>query len=171
MRIPVPKHIELRVRKLLVWLCMGCVLCIGVGAILWRIGAFGALMYLDIPLHLFGGFVAATALIVALYAIHDSDGVDGAPFVLKFVAALGFVALVSIAWEIFEFFTDTYMGTCLQVSVIETLKDMLVALAGGVMPACVLCRKAEQPFMRLVGCVSGDEDMSQRKGFENGAGD
>ena len=52
------------------------------------------------------------------------------PKALAMVSILGFTALVTISWEVLEHFIDHFLGTRLQLSIPDTLKDMLVGLAG-----------------------------------------
>jgi hypothetical protein len=53
------------------------------------------------------------------------------------LSTISFVTLVSVLWELFELFTDTFLQTGLQGSVAETLKDIAVGLVGGL--SSLLC--------------------------------
>jgi len=101
-------------------------------AVLWYLDRIDWFSYIDIPLHLIGGLVSSLCFLLFLVVIHGNDGLRRIPRWLRCVLVLGFTALVTIAWEFFEYFTDTYLGTQLQSTVIETLKDMAVGLAGAV---------------------------------------
>lgn len=130
MKFPIPESLESRARWLL--FIAGCVLGLLMGG-LWLLGFVKQvdwLIYLDIPLHLIGGLVAALCFLCFVAAIHRNEGMRQIPRWLRCVLVLGFTALVTIAWEFFEYFADTYLGTELQSTVIETLKDMAVGLLG-----------------------------------------
>jgi len=130
MKLPISESLELRARRLL--FIGGGVLGLAMGG-LWLLGFVQQvdwLVYLDIPLHLAGGLVAALCFLCFVAAIHRNEGMRQIPRWLRCLAVLGFTALVTIAWEFFENLTDTYLGTELQSSVIETLKDMAVGLIG-----------------------------------------
>jgi len=74
--------------------------------------------------------ISALCFLLFVAAVPSGTGMRMIPRWLRCVLVLGFTALVTIAWEFFEYFTDTYLGTELQSTVIETLKDMAVGLAG-----------------------------------------
>jgi hypothetical protein len=88
------------------------------------------LFYIDIPLHPIGGLISGLCLWLFAAALHDRPGIRQIPRWLRSLLVLGFTALVTIAWEFLEYFTDTYLGTELQSTVIETLKDMAVGIVG-----------------------------------------
>jgi hypothetical protein len=98
------------------------------GALLWSQERYDVLLYIDIPLHLFGGGAAALVFLLAVVRLHGAAHFAGLRYWLRAVLILGFTALVTIAWEFFEHFTDTHPGTSLQSTVIETLKDLAVGL-------------------------------------------
>jgi len=130
MKFPIPEPLESRARRLL--FIAGCALVPMMGgfALLRFIERIEWLVYLDIPLHLSGGLIAALCFLCFVAALHRNEGMRRIPRWLRCMLVLGFTALVTIAWEFFEYFTDTFLGTELQSTVIETLKDMAVGLIG-----------------------------------------
>jgi hypothetical protein len=127
---------------MLFWVAILAAVSFGVCAILWIRGRFDLVTYIDIPLHLFGGFVASLSFLVFIHVVHGHKIMSGIPYWLRALLIMGFVALVTIAWEFFEHITDTYFGTHLQSTVIETLKDMAMGLAGSLPVAFWLTRDA-----------------------------
>lgn len=103
--------------------------------VLWLQGSHGLLRHMDIPLHLLGGFAAAAAFVWILPFVVAPETLRAIPKALAMVSILGFTALVTIAWEVLEHFIDHFLGTRLQRSIPDTLKDMLVGLAGAALVA------------------------------------
>jgi xanthine/uracil permease len=86
--------------------------------------------YADIPLHLLGGFIAAAIFVAVIHFFFDFFTLRKLPKFFAMLSIMGFVALVTISWEIFEYFSDRYFGTMVQLSIGDTLKDMIVGLLG-----------------------------------------
>lgn len=107
-------------------------------------GLYGAWPWYDIPMHFLGGYAMAILGLDIWYAFvhrYEVEGkgalAGGVPGVVMFVAVLGFVALVSIGWEWFEFLVDQLAdGIRLeygiaQASVKDTMGDFVMDLIGG----------------------------------------
>ena len=120
-----------------------------VAAILWWQGRHELVVHLDIPLHLYGGCSAALVFLLSVVALHGEDHLWQLKYWLRVVVVLGFTALVTIAWEFLEHFTDTWLGTNLQSTVLETLKDMAVGLLGAVPVAFWMTRTAKRRAKEL----------------------
>jgi hypothetical protein len=142
MRFSLPGDVERIARRMLSCVAILAVISIGVCAFLWIRSRFDLVIYIDIPLHLFGGFVASLSFLVLIYVVHGVKSIADMPYWLRAVLVMGFTALVTIAWEFFEHITDTYVGTHLHSTVIETLKDMAVGLVGSLPVALWLTRVA-----------------------------
>ena len=60
---------------------------------------------------------------------------------------MGIVALIAVAWELFEYFMDTYVGMNLQhtldTGVTDTMQDMLVALLGGFLSSIFIWKRSK----------------------------
>lgn len=91
--------------------------------------------WFDIPLHLAGG-VWLAGLFYYLFvqkkaALHYTDN-----FAVTLVLALGFVALVGVLWEFYEYLYDVFAAGRhglfnVQAGLSDTLKDLINDLIGG----------------------------------------
>lgn len=88
------------------------------------------LVWLDIPMHIAGGFAASwTAL---LFLRHQK--VELKPDWLKFVLLIGFTCFASIIWEVYEFYHDLFFKEYVyQVSALDTMADMGDGLIGAIL--------------------------------------
>ena len=88
--------------------------------------------WFDIPMHFLGGFLLAIIFFYFWRFAHISIGnVFGA-----LVLMLGFVALIGVFWEFYEFLHDFYLLTGGKISVFQnsfadTVKDLFFDLVGG----------------------------------------
>ena len=92
--------------------------------------ALGTSLFTGDLLDLLGGFIAATLFVIAVHFFFDHAALTSLPKFFAVFSIIGFVALVTIAWEILEFFSDRYLGTSVQLTIADTLKDMVVGLLG-----------------------------------------
>ncbi len=102
-------------------------------------GFYGTIPSYDIPMHFGGGF-AMGALALAIWG----QGVERIHFKGRFAKhlkwwlvplfVLGFVALISIAWEVHEYALDMLLtdGVSRQLSIDDTMGDFLFDLSGGI---------------------------------------
>ncbi len=130
MNLPLPPELARKTRLLTI--AAGALMKVGLilaAILLWQ-GRHEFVVHVDIPLHLYGGCAAALVFLLSVAALHGEDHLWQLRYWLRVVLVLGFTALVTIAWEFFEHFTDTCLGTNFQSTVIETLKDMAVGLLG-----------------------------------------
>lgn len=101
----------------------------------WLVGGYGAIPFVDVPLHAAGGF--AVGLLAMAWLRRRSDDA-----LLQLVALLGLVQAAAIAWECFEWGFDRAVGTGWQNTIADTLKDLLVGTGGGAMAwGLVACRR------------------------------
>lgn len=124
-----------RLRLLIMGAALFAILSTVSATVLWVQGSHALLRHMDIPLHLLGGFAAAAAFAWLLPFVLSPEILRALPKPVAMVSILGFVALVTIGWEVFECFLDHFLGTRLQLSILDTLKDMMVGLAGGAVVA------------------------------------
>jgi hypothetical protein len=93
--------------------------------------AYARWPWLDVPMHLLGGAAIARFFARALEVLSHSNSaacVDGR------VAALLVFALTcsaAVFWEFAEFVSDRVAGTSAQVSLEDTLLDLLLGIVGG----------------------------------------
>ena len=95
--------------------------------------------WFDIPMHFLGGFLLAIIFFYFWRFAHISigTGVSSVPNVfVALVLTLGFVALIGVFWEFYEFLRDFYLLTGGKISVFQnsfadTVKDLFFDLVGG----------------------------------------
>jgi hypothetical protein len=130
MKIEIPQPLESRARKLLLITCAMFIPVMGLFGWFWFAEQIDWFSYIDLPLHLIGGLVSALCFLLFIAVLHGNVVMRQIPQWMRCLLVLSFTALVTIAWEFFENFTDTFLGTQLQSTVFETLKDMAVGLIG-----------------------------------------
>ncbi|MGB5261723.1 MAG: hypothetical protein WBO34_14555 [Gammaproteobacteria bacterium] len=94
-----------------------------------------SMSHLDSVLHLAGG-VALGIFIYGVFTCAVSKGWcpdPGRPVTLILVVAL--VTTGAVCWEFYEWISDTVFGTHLQLTVADTIKDLLLGLLGGLLYA------------------------------------
>jgi hypothetical protein len=91
--------------------------------------------HLDSVLHLAGGVVLGIFLYgVLACAVSKGWCPDpGTPLTLILVVAL--VTTGAVCWEFYEWVSDTVFDTSLQLTVADTIKDLLLGLLGGLLYA------------------------------------
>jgi hypothetical protein len=104
-------------------------------------------LWYDVPLHLGGGF-AMSALGLAIWQEGISDvrfkGLLSRhlDFWLVPLFVIGFVALISVLWEMHEFLLDVFYATVIrQPGVQDTMSDFFNDLAGGLIGLVLFYRK------------------------------
>lgn len=94
--------------------------------------------WLDIPMHFLGGFWVA-ALFFWLFSkklSQEYKKILGGNFLILLILCLGFVSLVCVLWEFYEFSYDHYIFSknsllLAQGDVTDTMTDLLMDLIGG----------------------------------------
>jgi len=145
MKIQLPSQLESRARKLLLIVCAVTIPVMVAFAGFWFWDRIDWFAYIDLPLHLIGGLVSSLCFLLIVATYFGIRTMRQIPWCLRCILVLGFTALVTIAWEFFENFTDTFLDTELQSTVIETLKDMAVGLVGALPVAMWLTSDASFP--------------------------
>ena len=99
-----------------------------------RFGWYYSYPLMDIPMHIAGGIFVGL-LFFYLFAIRH-DTLPNAPPLALAISAVGFVMLVGVLWEMYEFILDVYVHqtqTLFGASgylLFDTLKDLLDDLVG-----------------------------------------
>jgi hypothetical protein len=86
--------------------------------------------WLDIPMHFLGGFFAAL-FVVAFFGA----GIEKMTFIQKMVFITGAAMIVGVGWEWFEWVIDTFIKTNFMGNRNDTLFDLVMDLAGGLVVA------------------------------------
>lgn len=88
------------------------------------------LVWLDIPMHIAGGFAASWTALMFLRRIKA----ESKPKWLKFALLIGFTCFAGIMWEVYEFYHDLFFKEHIyQVSALDTMADLADGLIGAVL--------------------------------------
>ena len=101
----------------------------------WTIG------WLDMPMHFLGGLWVALFFfwILKKRFVQVSQVLEG-NFLLLGILSLGFVSLIGIGWEFYEFLYDKYLAKGLllsQASITDTMTDLFFDWVGGLIAVLV----------------------------------
>jgi len=89
---------------------------------------------LDVVAHFFGGFaIAWMGLILMKGLIARREIPEETPHWFKDYCILGTVALAGVAWEFYEWGSDSVFGTVMQFTIPETMNDLLMDMLGGML--------------------------------------
>ena len=97
--------------------------------------------WLDIPMHFLGGLWVALFFfwILKKRFVQVSQVLEG-NFLLLGILSLGFVSLIGIGWEFYEFLYDKYLAeesVLFQAGVADTIADLFFDLIGGLVAVLV----------------------------------
>lgn len=107
---------------------------------------------LDSLMHFLGGImlgiVVARLLACAVHRrwCHEPGRLLGA------VLVVALVATGALCWEIYEWLSDRYLGTFLQLTLDDTIKDLALGLAGGAASAWLQDRQRQRAVRVAVPC-------------------
>lgn len=98
---------------------------------------YGIWPWFDAPMHFIGGMLAGI-LGGAIYQAGEKGRKGKVHWIIPLCFILGFVAAVAMVWEFHEFLLDAISiynggGGRHQASIDDTMKDMALGMAGGVM--------------------------------------
>jgi hypothetical protein len=88
---------------------------------------------IDIPFHFIGGFAIAYFLNGGLHILEERKILPPLQAWVKLGLLLGLVSTTALFWEFAEYLADTFFGTFCQLSLEDTLLDLLLGLLGGIL--------------------------------------
>lgn len=91
---------------------------------------YSSFPWLDIPMHFLGGLAMAYSLSQAQTSLQDHKVVGQLDKIIESVLVFTLVATVAVFWEFAEFLLDHFLGTDLQVSLSNTMQDLLMGILG-----------------------------------------
>lgn len=97
--------------------------------------AYEVLPWLDIPMHVFGGVAIAYMLVLFLNFFSEKKFIFIKSKWVYFLVILGFVSLIAVLWEFYEFLMKFFFGLPFQPSLEDTILDLFLGLFGGVIGA------------------------------------
>ena len=100
--------------------------------ILFFLGTYDVLEWIDIPMHFFGGVSVAIALFLTLNYFEEM-GFLYLNKISKIVFLVSMVALIAVLWELYEFSLEYLTGFNFQGNLNDTMSDLLLGLLGGLL--------------------------------------
>lgn len=107
------------------------------------LGVYRFLPWVDVPLHLAGSIALAVSYQLVLQRLQQSGSLTRLPafVILPFVIAA--VVTTGVLWEFLEFLADVaYPALQMQVSIANTMGDLALDLAGGLLGVLFFWRKS-----------------------------
>ena len=101
-------------------------------------GGYELIQWLDKPIHFLGGIAIAisTYYLIAYFTENKKLQISWMP--LQILAITAAVALSAVSWEFLEYYLDMTTASMMQPSVQDTITDMLMGLAGGMLTAIII---------------------------------
>lgn len=95
----------------------------------------------DIPMHFLGG-LAITYFFIQSVMCASQNGLLGKPSLITLVILVFLLtSTTTIFWEFFEWSLDYFIGLHMQVSLDDTLLDMLLGILGAIVMLAITLRK------------------------------
>lgn len=83
----------------------------------------------DVPLHFIGGLSIAFFISGAYQLLPQQPGKRSRVVLLELVLIVSLTATAAVFWEFGEFASDQLLGTNVQVSLVNTMQDLLVGMS------------------------------------------
>ncbi len=107
-------------------------LVFSVHMVLWQgTDVYDRIPHVDIPLHLFGGLAIAYFFAGCLHLAAERGWIDPVAGLIRVLLLVGLSCVAGVFWEYGEMTAFKALGADLQVSIADTLVDILVGTAGG----------------------------------------
>ena len=90
------------------------------------------LPWIDIPLHLIGGFVLAYSFILILEFLRAKKLIKVNNKLIYFIIILSLVSLIAVFYEFYEFTLSYVLKIGMQGNLIDTMVDLFLGLLGGI---------------------------------------
>ena len=110
--------------------------------ILLFLGLYSDYEWIDIPMHFLGGFAVAITFVLLLKLLQEKKLFGRSHWLVFFVFIISLVCLIAVLWEFSEFILDKITHFNIQLSVADTLSDLLFGLLGGIFGFAVFYPKA-----------------------------
>lgn len=91
---------------------------------------------IDIPMHFLGGFAVAS-MFVSLLKIAEDKKILKINKPLRFLFVISFVVLIAVGWEFFEYLLEASLNFKSQLSIADTMGDLLFGLLGAIASYCI----------------------------------
>ena len=98
------------------------------------LGAYSFVPWLDTPMHFVGGAAIAASSYYLFRHLENKKELATIPSV-KVLIAIALTALAATVWEFSEYGGDLLLGTGMQPSIYDTMKDLCMGLSGATLVA------------------------------------
>jgi len=124
------KAITLIIQKAL-WYPLGVFLIHQLAASGFRANLYDVYPWLDIPMHLAGGFAIAVFIGISLRILAEEKCIALDDALVRSVLILSLTTTAAVIWEFAEWSCDRVLATRSQVSLDDTMLDVLLGMVGG----------------------------------------
>ena len=95
------------------------------------LGIYSVAPWIDIPMHLLGGFTIAYSGSLILDYLGKRNLVKINNYWIWVLIVISFVALIAVFWEVVEFIYEFFYHVGLQPSIKDTILDLVLGIFGG----------------------------------------
>lgn len=95
------------------------------------LGWYSSIEHFDKLMHTLGGMSIAVSAFGTYTLLHKRKWVGTNHSLVVAVAVIAVVVFAAVAWEWMEFLIDTYAGSRMQISLTDTMGDLLAGTLGG----------------------------------------
>ena len=92
---------------------------------------YGVFPWIDIPMHFFGGVAIAFTAVSLCKLLIEQKIVRSSSLFVVWLGVIGVVGVAALGWETLEFLGDQVYGTRMQLSLADTMGDLLLGTLGG----------------------------------------
>jgi hypothetical protein len=96
------------------------------------LGLYGPWPAIDIPMHFLGGIAIAFFFSRSFHALPGDSVRADRRALLELLLVGSLTATAAVSWEFLEYTLDHVLGTRFQIDNDDTMKDMAIGIAGGV---------------------------------------
>ena len=99
--------------------------------VLFFLGTYKILGWIDIPMHFIGGVSVAIAFFLTLSYLEETE-ILSIDKVSKAIFVFSLVALTAVLWEFYEFSLEYFTGFDFQGTLNNTMSDLFLGITGGI---------------------------------------
>ncbi|OGH70590.1 MAG: hypothetical protein A3C90_04245 [Candidatus Magasanikbacteria bacterium RIFCSPHIGHO2_02_FULL_51_14] len=98
-------------------------------------------LWFSMPMHALGGFVTAWSAANVYGLVKEKNRLSIKPFFLFVFFLIGTTAIIGILWEVYEFISDVIAPFAVELTLADTLTDLLMDMLGGAVFALSLGKR------------------------------
>lgn len=99
--------------------------------VLMLVGWYAHFPWFDIPMHLAGGFIIASGISTTLSKLQERGNVQNLDHGVRSVLIFSLVVTAAVFWECLEHFSDYVFDVDTQISLQNTMQDLMLGMFGG----------------------------------------